>query len=265
MRYLKMDGPYNDYGRPNMWDKNSPIKCVVDGNVLGNTEVDPNKQVMLLIEPRSIQPNVYNEVPNIANRYKYVFTHDSKLLSTLSNAKPIIWGSVWCRYEDFNKDKLISMVSSNKEMCDLHKVRKRIARKYKDKIDVYGTIDGGEYVDPFYTLNNYKYSVVIENYIDDLWFTEKILNCFAMKVIPIYYGARDIGKYFNEWGIIRCFDIDSIEHIINKLIDNPKYADYYYKAHESAINQNYELSKKYENFEEWFYTTYEKEIKEMFK
>lgn len=269
MRYLKLVGPYESYGRPDMWDKDSKIQCVVDACIWANQEKDPNKQVMLLVEPRSIQPNVYDYAVRVAHKYKYVFTHDSKLLKELPNAKPLIWSSVWCRYDTKpeEKTKLISMVSSNKGMCELHKERKRIARKYKDKIDVLGTIDGGSFVDPIDTLQPYMYSVVIENYIDDIWFTEKILNCFATKTIPIYYGARDISKYFNEKGIIECKNIKELERFINIVITQPDNAKGLYNETymQNAMNENYELSKKYGNFEERFYEMYSKEIEGMFE
>lgn len=270
MNKMKLVSAYDHYGNPDMWDANSPVKCVCDEQIYKNKR--EGKQVMLLIEPRSIQPNVYDYAIQVANQYEYVFTHDSKLLKELPNAKPILWGNVWCRCEKPKKTKLISMTSSDKELCDLHKERIRIARKYKDVIDVYGTIDGGEYVDPFYTLNDYMYSVVIENYIDDIWFTEKLLNCFAMKVIPIYYGARDIGKYFNTKGIIICNSLEKLEQAINTLLFCGYVKDdlgefkgaYYNKSVQEAIKENYELSKQYEKFDEWLYRTYEKEIGELF-
>lgn len=267
MRYLKLDGPYEHYGRPSMWDSNSEIKCVVDANMFSSLNYNPEKQVLLLIEPRSIQPNVYNELEQrkLWKKYKYVFTHDSKLLSTLPNAKPIIWGGVWCRCENPNKTKLISMVSSNKEMCELHKQRKKVARKYKNKIDVFGTIDGGEFTDPIDTLQNYKYSVVIENYIDNLWFTEKILNCFATKTIPIYYGARKIDEYFDKGGIIICNNISDLETHIDYILEHEDRAEQLYNEAKECLDTNYELSKKYNNFEEWFYRTYENEIEGMFE
>ena len=50
MNYLKMDGPYSDYGRPNMWNNESKIKCCVDTHTK-DAEDDPKHQVALLIEP----------------------------------------------------------------------------------------------------------------------------------------------------------------------------------------------------------------------
>lgn len=263
---MKLVSAYKDYGNPNMWDSSSNVKCVCDEQIYANKR--EGKQVMLLIEPRPIQPNVYEYALQVASEYEYVFTHDSQLLAVLDNARPILWGGVWCRCENPKKTKLISMTSSDKELCELHKERKRIARKYKDKIDVYGTIDGGEYVDALDTLENYMYSVVIENHIDDTWFTEKLLNCFATKTVPIYYGARNIGDYFDPRGIIQCESIDGefgVEWWIDDIINNPEWYDDAYNNSGEFMNTNYELSEQYEKFDEWLYKTYEKEIGELFE
>lgn len=280
MNKMRLVSQYDHYGNPDMWDSSSSVKCVCDEQIYANKR--EGKQVMLLIEPRSIQPNVYDYVLQVYDQYEYVFTHDSKLLNDLPNAKPILWGGVWCRLEGIDitsindkekkykikepkKTKLISMVSSDKELCDLHKERKRIARKYKDKIDVFGTIDGGNYCDPIDALEPYMYSVVIENHIDNIWFTEKLLNCFATKTIPIYYGARDIDEYFDSNGIIRCETIDTLEKAIDTLIENEERAKAFYNRRFHYIDLNYELSKQYEKFDEWLYKTYEKEIGGLFE
>lgn len=264
MNKMKLVSQYEHYGNKDMWDSDSKVKCVCDEQIYANKR--EGKQVMLLIEPRPIQPNVYEYALKVANQYEYVFTHDSQLLATLPNARPILWGGVWCRSENPKKTKLISMTSSDKEMCKLHKERKRIARKYKDKIDVYGTIDGGEFADPIDTLENYMYSVVIENHIDDTWFTEKLLNCFATKTIPIYYGARDIDEYFNVDAIIECKSIKQLENKIEAVLNNEDgFSNVYYEDFvQKAMDENYELSKEYENFDEWLYRTYEKEIGGLF-
>ena len=255
---------YTDYGRKDFWDSESPVRCVCDDLI--TKTVRKGKQVALLIEPRPIQPRVYEYILDHYDEYEYVFTHDSYLLKNLPNAKPILWGNVWCRCANPKKTKLISMTSSDKEMCELHKERKRIARKYKDKIDVYGTIDGGNWCDPIDTLEPYMYSVVIENHIDDIWFTEKICNCFATKTIPIYYGARDIENHFYEDGIINCKSIQEIEDRIDDILKNSSVYELRYNLTNVSgiLRKNFELSKQYENFDEWFYKTYEKEIGGLF-
>ena len=260
MNKMRLVSQYTDYGRKDYWDNNSNVKCVVDEQIWANKR--EGKQVMLLIEPRPIQPSVYDYVLQVYDQYEYVFTHDSKLLNALPNARPILWGGVWCRCKNPKKTKLISMTSSDKEECELHIERKRIARKYKDKIDVFGTIDGGEFTDPIDTLEHYKYAVIIENHIDDIWFTEKICSCFATKTIPIYYGARDIGKYFNTKGMIICNNIEEVEEHIDDILSHKEEYTAMYGIPE--LDENYELSKQYENFDEWLYKTYKKEIGGLF-
>jgi hypothetical protein len=269
MKYLKMDGPYTDYGRPDMWDKNSKIKCCVDTHTR-DTECKPNEQVALLIEPRSIQRDVYLKMENNYKNFKYVFTHDSKLLATLPNAKPIIWGGCWCRVGNpVIKDKFIGMICSHKKYAELHRVRLRTALKFKDRenFDLYGPYQDNERIDPMIAHERYRYVVVVENYIDDIWITEKIIDAFACKCIPIYLGARDICKYFNKDGIIQVKDEKELNNTIESMLNNVEYwKDFYSDINtQKAITENYNISKKYNNFEEWFYNTYEKEIEDMFK
>ena len=53
-------------------------------------------------------------------------------------------------------------------------------------------------LDKFKVLNKYKFAVCFENAYHPLWswdyITEKILDCFKAKVIPIYYGCYNIEK-----------------------------------------------------------------------
>ena len=266
MNKLRLISHYDCYGRKDYWDENSEVYAITDDFVMKDEykSIDRDKKVALLIEPRAIVPEAYEYISKHYNEFKYVFTGDDELLK-LPNAKPIIWGGVWYREENPDKSKLISMVCSDKEMCDLHKERKRIARKYKDLIDVYGTIDGGEYVDDNIH-KDYMYEVVIENDIQDIWFTEKICNCFANKTIPIYLGARNIGNYFCESGIIKCNSPKEVEEWIERIVKTPRPSKVRYDLYEASgvLQENYELSKQYENFDERFYKAYEKEIGDMF-
>jgi len=267
MNKMRLISHYDCYGRKDFWDENSDVYAITDDFVYNPMYkgIAKEKKVALLIEPRAIVPEAYDYVGKHYDEFKYVFTGDDELLK-LPNAKPIIWGGVWYRCENPKKTKLISMMCSDKEMCDLHKERKRIARKYKDRIDVYGTIDGGTYVEEN-VHEPYKYEVVIENDIQDIWFTEKLLNCFANKTIPIYLGARKIDKYFNINGMLICNSIEELEHDVNVFLVCKDYWNNVHYNHpevQKALEENYELSKQYENFDEWFYKTYEKEIGELF-
>ena len=90
-------------------------------------------------------------------------------------------------------------------------------------------------------------SFAMELYQDSKNANKRICRVFTIIILVIVIG------YFVTVGLW----INSILEYPDKAIEN-------YKQKLDAINKNYELSKQYENFDERFYKTYEKEIGEMF-
>ena len=123
--------------------------------------------------------------------------------------------------------KLISMITSNKTFTEQQKFRVDFANKHKDKIDVFGR-GFNEILNKEDGLNDYMFSVCIENATMDTYFTEKILDCFATGTIPIYKGTKKILNYFDPEGIIFLDDID---------IDDLTYDLYLSKI--KSINNNF--------------------------
>ena len=146
------------------------------------------------------------------------------------------------------------MICGTKKMCPLHVERMKIADIIENKVDILGDYKGERCtIDEAYT--EYKFAVVIENYRDDLWFTEKILNAFSHKTVPIYYGARKIGLFFNERGIITVGRLWDIPEIIEILYEKGLEKEYYKRT--TAIMENYEAVQKFKDFEDWFFKYYE--------
>ena len=57
-----------------------------------------------------------------------------------------------------------------------------------------------------------------DNQKTDNWFTEKVIDCFQTKTIPIYIGCPNIDKYFDTRGMIICNNInDLIQKTIKKV------------------------------------------------
>lgn len=109
------------------------------------------------------------------------------------------------------KTKLLSsIVSANKTLAG-HRARlcfiERCANIFK--FDVYGR---GHHKDSFNKnykgelssngrckykgLEDYKYSIAIENISESGYITEKFNDCILSWTIPLYYGAKNIGTYF---------------------------------------------------------------------
>lgn len=241
------------------WDDNG-IPFYNDKHVLENTKPGA---MALLIEPRSLLPEVYEYIEKNYNKFIYVFTHDSKLLKELPNAKLIIWGGIWDS-SDMDKDfsHPISMVASQKGGSAVRIARRDLAFELKGRIDTYGTFDGGERADTKTIYGKYPFSVVIENHIDDWWITEKICNCFANGCIPIYYGARKIDELFNKDGIIHAHSIEEVKQHVDYILEHAKEE---YNKRIYAIEDNKILVKEYANFDNWFMSHYEKLLRGIYE
>lgn len=263
---IKMFSHYNRF--LSHWAKPGEpyIPCYNDSFVR-QENIEPNA-IALLIEPRPLQPKVYEYIEKNYNRFIYVFTHDSILMDKIPNARLIIWGGVWSwgdGVKDYNKP--ISMVASWKEEAPVRIQRKHLAMELKDKIDCFGDFDGGPRADTNEIYGKYLFSVVIENHIDEYWITEKICNCFAHFTVPIYYGATNIGELFNTDGIIICHSINEVRQQVDDLLSiGDSFLDYsgrrdnwmheYFKR-QQAIRDNHERVKNYKSFDEWFFKHYE--------
>ena len=82
------------------------------------------------------------------------------------------------------------------------------------------------------------FSLVIENSIEEN-FSEKLLDCLRTYTIPIYFGCRNIAKYFDVRGIIIPKDVDDAINKINKLDKNS------YFLMSKFVAKNFLLAAKY--------------------
>ena len=225
------------------------------GDFCAKEVIQPNS-IAILLEPRSIEHLGYEFVEKNPDKFKYIFTYDSKLLKLL-NARFLVWGTTWCT-ADVPKTKGISMISSHKICCELHKNRLALAKYFDNgnKVDCFGTFrdPSGKtgFVKTYDAHAEYKFAIAMENYIDDFWFTEKILNCFSTKTVPIYYGAKRIGDFFNMDGIIQVSDWHDIIDIAENLdIDTE------YDKRREAIEDNFIRVKPYgERWRDRFFKEY---------
>ena len=57
----------------------------------------------------------------------------------------------------------------------------------------------------------------MENYQQDYYFTEKLLDCFLADCVPIYWGCCGVTEIFDERGMLRFQTQDELAEIINQL------------------------------------------------
>lgn len=226
---------------------------------------------LYLHESRAIIPKAYEYVlkhKEIGDLFDYIFTSDKEILTKYHNAKfwpasglwygTDTWGGVLHAERYQMKRKNISILSTYKRRCKLHQFRYELAHYYKNKsyVDTYGTFDGGAYIDLCEALDDYRYSIVIENEQSPYYFTEKILNCFAAMTIPIYVGATEIDKFFNIDGIIEVKEanIASIENAVKCCNEED------YQSRINAVIDNFLRVQNYLCPEDYIYKHYKKEL-----
>lgn len=85
---------------------------------------------------------------------------------------------------------------------------------------------------------NYMFHWAIESCQEEDYFTEKLLDCFLMETVPIYFGDPNISSRFDSRGII-IFDKDNIVKQANKL------TSYDYESRIEYIKENKKTALKY--------------------
>lgn len=236
------------------WVKNTqtePISFYIDHSVM----LKPNsnfKNYAWLCESRTINPTIYqwciDNIETLKENFICVFTHDyemSKLSDVFVLTQCSIRPRIFTEQKIYDKTKLVSMVASSKVMCNEHQYRQQMIEKFKGKCDHFGrgfryltnVIDG---------LKDYCFSIAMENATYPNMITEKLTNCFATGTIPIYYGIKNIGDFFNSDGIITLNDDFKIEDLSFDL--------YYSKM--LAVEQNFKITNELLSAEDYIYINF---------
>lgn len=202
-----------------------------------------------LLEPNSISPNTYEYIKNNYHKFEKILTYDKDLLDI--NEKFIFFphGGCWIQPEKqkiYEKNKLLSIISSNKKITKGHKLRHEVINKFGNLMSIYGRgynpikykLEG---------LKDFMFSIVIENMKKDFYFTEKLIDCFMTGTIPIYYGCPSIGNFFDSKGVLSFETIEELNDIINKLSEN------LYNDKIQSIKNNFNIAKNYLISEDWIY------------
>ena len=204
-----------------------------------------------LLESKQIIPQYYQWIIDnyefVTSRVDGIFSCDKELCAkypkisySLINAVP------WVQDRKVHeKTKLVSMIASNKRMCEGHARRLQFVDKFRDKLDFYGR-GFNEISCKEDGLRDYMFSVGIENAVYDTYFTEKLTDCFACGTIPIFYGCKGVTEYFDEDGIIFLDDDFDLSMLTKDL--------YYSKM--DAIKDNFERSINFPVAEDYLYLNY---------
>lgn len=234
------------YGYPH--DEND-LLVVTDLSIF-NLDIKYKNVIAWIVESPAIlkyyDPNFFDKALKLENNFLSILTHNKSLLESSSKCKFFPYNDTWIKYnQTVTKSKLISMIVSDKCVVEGHNFRHKIYKNLPGFVDVYGrninTIDNKTT-----GLNDYYFSITMENCKEDYYYTEKLLDCFKTKTLPIYWGCPSISKFFDIDGIITFDTKDELYSILNKLTIN----DYYSRL--KAIENNYKLVSEINTFFKYF-------------
>jgi len=190
------------------WDKegSANISMYID-EAMSSIPNKNKKNYAWFLESSSIRSRVFewipNNIPHLEENFELIFTYDKRLLPLSSKFRLVLPPAVpWVVNRGIhNKTKLISMIASTKMYCVGHNYRQSIVNKYQSVVDCFGT-GRKEIKNKDEGLNDYYFSIAVQNDNYPDYFTEILTDCFATGTIPIFWGTSTIGDYFNDNGII---------------------------------------------------------------
>ena len=208
-------------------------------SILGRIPNIKCKVSLIIAEPKCIHQRYYNILPLLRYKFHKIFTNYSYFSSKYSNviSLPLAYSWVDKSITIKNKrDKLVSLIASEKHKMPGHKLRHEIINTLpKESFEVLGR-GYKPFANKADGLTPYMYSIVIENCQEVDYFTEKIVDCFMCGTIPIYWGANNIGVYFDSGGVLSFQTIDELQSIL-KIISTQDYT-----LRSDAINNNWEIA-----------------------
>jgi hypothetical protein len=232
------------------WHTNPYKEQIKQVGIYNDTLETDESEVKVLIQREP--PQVHNIVDSIIkNQHKYdlILAWNEDVLNNCQNAKKFMFGDCWLKkqFSVDDKQNYISFLTSNKNFTPGHQMRQNVfnllqtnKRIGSHKIIAIKTPPRIEDKDIIF--ENCRFSVTIENVKIRNFFTEKIIDCFMSKTIPVYCGCPNIGEYFNTEGIIFFDSEEQLMDILKNLTEED------YKTRLPYIEENFVLAQQYCNF-----------------
>ena len=224
------------------------ITVFTDKMLAAVDQVDSPVKVAWLIEPYDLIPYMYDQIKTIEDKFDFVFTYEETLLKH----NPDIYkfhpcdcsGIEFHSHKLHEKTKLVSMIYSEKTWLFGHRLRHIIAKTLipqmgYDKIDFFGRATENPLELKSEGTNPYMFQIAIENAQRRFYFADKIYDCFVTGTVPIYWGAPNIGDFFDMRGILTFNHPNELKEILESLSPEK------YKSMLDGVKENFERVKKY--------------------
>jgi len=212
-----------------------PLKCKVD---------------LLMSEPFIIHGKYYKNIWLLRHKFNYILCRYQQYAARYANVIKFDVVESWVDGSQLRRPPVkkhnCSLIASEKTRLVGHKLRHAV-------VDWISTIKADVHVmgrgyQPFDLKQDgllpYHYSVVIENVPEPDCFTEKLIDCMLCSTLPIYYGPKNIGNYFNLKGIIFCQSLAECQIAIATTVVPPN------EVQIEAMAENRNIALSYSNLQQ---------------
>jgi hypothetical protein len=263
--YLPPGWIQGDFAKVGEIDYESQIQIYVDQ--MPKDPVPNNVfRFIAILEPfNSLKEDMIAYFNNYKDCYNYILTYHQDILDSFENSIVSVTPTTWVRgYVPERKEFNVSSVFGNKHLSaylpglegynvrwELFTRRDEIIMDKKFYLSSSSPIPEINYGDHL-VLRDVKtpmfdsqFHIAIENTnkIRNA-FSEKLIDCFHTRTVPIYYGPSNIGDFFNIDGIFLVNSVSEIIEVCNSIDENT------YDSLKEAIEDNYNISMNYKLMEE---------------
>lgn len=208
------------------------------------------KFVALLLEPYGLRKDHYNDAEENYEFFKTILTYEKRYLFEDPRYRFYAYGGSWIDIKKWGikeKKKDVSIIASDKNTTEGHKLRHDVISHFGNDLDGVFGHNHNPIASKYEGLADYRYSIVIESCREDFYFTEKLIDCFSLGVVPIYWGCPSIGQFFDSDGIIAFSTMDQLSMILSQVWDK----DYVQRT--KAIKENLRRAHQYRICEDYIW------------
>ena len=218
----------------------------------------PKGSIRIVMMEEPLRSHMFELVQNYPDYYDIVLTYEDEILQTNPKARLFRCADTWVYgcVPPYKKFAVSTVVGGKNDLrMSGYAMRHEL---YHRKEEIKMTTD-------FYLSNNSKwvhadynhalvlgdtktilfdcmFHIAIENRAMKHYFSEKLLDCFQTRTIPIYCGCENIEDYFNMDGIFKVNSVEEIISVCNSLTEKD------YHSRKDAMEENFQLAQGRVNY-----------------
>ena len=250
---------------------NKPITVFIDHPPQNQEQLNLNPyNFMVVLEPNQLF-GIHDWTLQNSNLFNAVLTWGESILSNCSNSVFFPFGISWLDEPSIknliNQEKTfeVSFLCGGKKRIEGHHLRHRLHER-ENEISIpkqwYYTLPDYDYNEGHHTIIKQDdkppgfekqrlwrsmFSICVENSSNNGYHTEKVIDAFLSKTIPVYWGCPNLEELgYDPEGFIYCTNEDEIIEKVNKLTPETYYSK------KEAIEHNFEVAKHYADVFERF-------------